>query len=359
MNEKKRTFARFVTLLSALVLLFSVSLAPDMASASGFLPTRVHRGMVYEARPKSSYDLILLAGYDHIDHGALDLENTSAIRGGQSDFMLLLVIDHEYKMVRRLQINRDTITPIKMMSESGEDLGVYPQQICLAHAYGMTQEENNENLIWAVENMMGIGAEDDGVEIDWYMTMDISGINKLNELLGGVTVPIEDDFSKFDPTMVQGTTMRLTGAQAELYCRGRHYIGDSSNLNRMNRQRHYMTAAAKLFVEKVQGNVNFTRDVLNGMGIIFDTSKQLDDGFGFSTTDYKGTPITDTNTHYLMTNTTLDNIVGQVAKAINYDIMETEVLDGKSVLGAVYMEHRLEENAALDWTISTFYNPAR
>ena len=166
---------------------------------------------------------ILLIGYDHYANGQIEEEPSQYHLGGQSDFLLLLVIDHKNQQIHQLQFDRDTMTPIKLVATNGKDAGTRRLQLCLAHAYGRTREENNQNTIWAVEKLLGIEKADDGAEIDYYISMDISGINKLNELVGGVTVTIpNDDLLALDPTLKGGETIKLTGMQAEYFTRTRY-----------------------------------------------------------------------------------------------------------------------------------------
>lgn len=342
-----------------LALMLILPLMGASAEFASFMPTREYQGVTYEGRSSNSVTTMLLIGYDHKDYGDLNEIPEDYIRGGQSDFLLLLVFDHDNKQIRQLQFNRDTITDVRYYTREGEFRGNRRLQLCLSHAYGDTQEQNNKNAIWAVENLLGVAGANDGAQIDWYISMDISGIARLNDLLGGVTVPIEHDYSYYDKTMIQGTTMTLKGEQAEYYCRQRYYIGDSSNLCRMQRQRVYMDAATKLLKQRVSEDVNFAYELLNGMGITFDTSKDLDAGFGFTSTDHFGTPITDTPTHYLMTNQSLDSLVALLARVMEYEIVPTEVLAGNSVVNEStgYIEHILEEDAGIKWALDALYNP--
>lgn len=337
--------------------------APGTLSAradnfTSFMPTREYEGVVYEGRTSRALTTVLLIGYDHQDDGSLDVTQEGFIHGGQSDFLLLLAIDHDAKTIRQLQFDRDTMTDVKFYSKFGAYYGTRRMQICLSHAYGDTQELNNSNAIWAVENFLGIAGEDDGAQIDMYISMDITGIGRLNDLLGGVTVPINDDFSHYDATMVQGTTMTLTGEQAHIYCRKRYYIGDQTNSNRMARQRVYMNAATELLKERLAEDSNFARELLNGMGIIFDKSKTLDDSYGFTTKDYDGTPVTDTPTHYLMTDKSLDAIVSLLLKVMDYEICEVENIPGVHQIGTRgYWEFIPEEDAGVKWALDALYRP--
>lgn len=350
---------RCLSLLCAmLVFLTGTAALAENSFVFSFMPTREYEGILYEGRSAGSLTTVLLIGYDHKEKDELIVSQESYIQGGQSDFMLLLVFDHDAKQIRQLQFDRDTITDIKFYTQSGSYFGTRKLQLCLSHAYGNTQEMNNQNTIWAVENLLGIGEENDGAQIDMYIAMNISGISRLNDLLGGVTVPIQDDFSYYDPSMVMGTTMKLTGEQAHIYCRQRYHIGSQSNEARMVRQRIYMDAAAELLRDQVRAKPAFAKELLNGMGIIFDTSKSMDAGFGFTTTDHAGTPITDTPTHYLMTNAALNTITSLVAQVMDYEILPVEDLPGtRSVNANGYIEFIMEENSGIKWALDALYRP--
>lgn len=359
--------AALVLLITAGLLIFGGSMgeetegtvpATDSSAEISFLPKREVDGVTYEGRSANSLTTVLLIGYDHKDQGELIPNQEGYIYGGQSDFLLLLAIDHDKQQVRQLQFDRDTITDVKYFSNKGSYYGTRKLQICLSHAYGDTQEVNNRNAIWAVERLLGIEDANDGAQIDWYLSMDITGIDRLNDLLGGVTVPINDDFSYYDPTMVQGTTMTLNGPQAQIYCRQRYYIGDQTNESRMARQHIYMKAATQKLRELIGKDVNYATKLLNGMGIIFDYTREADAEFDFSFSENEGTPVTDTPTHYLMTNKSLSSIVSLLMRAMEYDIGEVETLPGEHRVGTSgHMEFIAEEDAGVKWALDALYTP--
>ena len=210
-----------VVCLLAMALALLMLCGTAMADNFSFLPSRTENGKEYLAHPSSELTTILLIGYDHYANGQIEEEPSQYHLGGQSDFLLLLVIDHKNQQIHQLQFDRDTMTPIKLVATNGKDAGTRRLQLCLAHAYGRTSEENNQNTIWAVEKLLGIEKADDGAEIDYYISMDISGINKLNELVGGVTVTVpNDDLLALDPTLKGGETIKLTGMQAAVVLYG-------------------------------------------------------------------------------------------------------------------------------------------
>ena len=86
---------------------------------------------------KTAVTTILLMGVDQND----DEERYTARQGGQADFIMLYVIDHNDRTISQLQIDRDTMANVKVYGIFGNDLGTRMMQICLAHGYGTTDEE--------------------------------------------------------------------------------------------------------------------------------------------------------------------------------------------------------------------------
>lgn len=64
----------------------------------------------------------------------------------------------------------------------------------------------------------------DGQRIDGYAAVNMGAIGTINHLAGGVTVTIEDDFSKVDKTMKMGETITLTDEQAVHYVHDRYDV---------------------------------------------------------------------------------------------------------------------------------------
>lgn len=158
----------------------------------------------------------------------------------QADFLLLLTADRENRTLSFTHIDRDTITEIGLYGPFGDRAGTLTTQICLAHAFGATEDQRCENTVQAVSDLFG------GIVIDGFVAMDMGAIAQLNDALGGVSVTLMDDFSKEDPSMVPGKTLTLTGKQTEIFVRYRSNVANGTNENRMARQRTYMAAALEI-----------------------------------------------------------------------------------------------------------------
>ena len=123
---------------------------------------------------------------------------------GQCDTLQVLVLDETNHTYTSLPINRDTMTDVKSLDDDGTYLATTRMQISLAHATGDGMETSCENTVDAVSNLLY------GQTIDGYASLNMDAIEVLNHLVGGVTVTIEDDFSKEDPTLTMGETVTLT-----------------------------------------------------------------------------------------------------------------------------------------------------
>ncbi len=180
--------------------------------------------------PRKNLTTMLLMGIDR-DSDAV----VSGFRnGGQADFLELMVVDSASKKVTLLPIDRDTMTPITILSVLGKKSGERVLQISLSHSFGDGKEQSCLLTSQAVSGLLL------GIEIDDYISMNLDGIATLNDLAGGVTVTLEDDFSAVDPRMTPGVTLTLHGMQAEYFVRSRMSMQIGTNEARMARQKVYM-----------------------------------------------------------------------------------------------------------------------
>ncbi len=205
------------------------------------------------------------------DHSGNETATDETYKGSMADFLLLLIVnktDHTYGFI---QLNRDTITDVLILDSDGEAIGNSNEQICTAHWYGGSRQQSCLNTIEAVSELLG------GLNIDGYYSVGMDEIAKLNHVIGGVTVKIEDDFSKVDPTLVEGETLTLTDEQAHTYLSSTMDIGEENNESRMRRQRTYMEAASDQVKERIKAEKNFIEDITDTLGESVTTNMNGDD----------------------------------------------------------------------------------
>ena len=152
----------------------------------------------------------------------------------------------------------------------------------------------------------------------------MDAIAVLNDLVGGVTVTIEDDFSAIDSSLVQGKTVRLKGQQALTFVRGRMHVGDGSNVSRMNRQRVFIDALYEQMTQKLQSDDGFAAKL----------AKRIAD---YSVSD--------------MTTTDLSNLAERLK---DYRYTGIRTISGDAVQGEKYMEFYADEEALRSLVVQVF-----
>lgn len=180
----------------------------------------------------------------------------SYIQGGQGDVQMLLTIDDLNRTWQILQLNRDSMVDVPVLGIQGNVVSSEFQQLCLAHSYGNGKELSCENNVNTVSALL------DDQEIDGYFALNMDAIGLLNDLVGGVTVTVNADFTAVDPTLVEGQQVTLNADQAREFVRNRQNVGDETNLNRMSRQREFMNG----FMNSIDGkDASFAKDIYNGL----------------------------------------------------------------------------------------------
>ena len=101
--------------------------------------------------------------------------------------------------------------------------------------------------------------------IKYYAAMNLDGVSTMNDILGGVTVTLEDDFSHIDPTMTKGKTLTLVGDQAEIFVRSRMSVGVGTNEARMARQQQYVSRMMELLNDRIHGSSDFIGALFDGL----------------------------------------------------------------------------------------------
>ena len=211
-------------------------------------------------------------------------------------------------------------TAVNVLGLFGNKAGSRVMQVCLSHGYGMDRQERCKNSIKAVEDLLNCP------EIDLYMEIPLDAIASLNDLLGGVTVTLMDDFTMTDSAMKEGATLTLTGEQAMTLVRRRIDVADGTNEARMTRQRIFMDAA----IPKIR--------------------QKIDESSGFVTT------MIDTLSPYLTTNMARGRMINEINRAYHYEVEPVQYLTGEHSIGEDgFMEFHADEQSIVDFVLDAFY----
>ena len=266
---------------------------------------------------KEDLETVLLLGVDKFEGETPE----GYLNNQQADFLLLLVMDKQNETCTPIQLNRDTMTQIRILGVTGEPAGTMTGQLALAHTYGSGEEDSCENTVLAVSNLLY------GMEIDHYVSLTMDGVALLNDLVGGVTVEVLDDFSGIDDTLVQGETVTLKGQQALTYVRSRGGLEDSSNLHRMERQRQYLGALQQQLKKAAQEDSQFSLDAL----------LQLNE--------------------YMVSDCTVDQLSDLGDNLAAYQVGDILTTPGEAREGRRFMEFTVDEDALQQLVMDVFYEP--
>ena len=266
---------------------------------------------------KEDLETVLLLGVDKFEGETPE----GYLNNQQADFLLLLVMDKQNETCTPIQLNRDTMTQIRILGVTGEPAGTTTGQLALAHTYGSGEEDSCENTALAVSNLLY------GMEIDHYVSLTMDGVALLNDLVGGVTVEVLDDFSGIDDSLMQGEIVTLKGQQALTYVRSRGGMEDSSNLHRMERQRQYLAALQQQLKAAVRQEDGFTLDAL----------LQLNE--------------------YMVSDCTVDQLSDLGDSLAAYQVSDILTTPGDAQEGEEFMEFTVDEAALQQLVMDVFYEP--
>lgn len=270
--------------------------------------------------PREGLETTLLLGVDKyiVDEAGQETQGDFE----QADFLLLLVTDTKKETCTAIHINRDTMAEIPILSHAGARIGSYTAQITLAHTFGGTAKIQCRNTLDAVSGLLG------GVKIQHYVSLGMDGVVALNDLAGGVTLEVMDDFSGIDNSLVKGRTVTLRGAEALTYVRARKGIADGSNLHRMERQKQY--------IEALEAQLIHCAD--------------QDD-------DFIMTSLLDINS-YMVSDCTIYELSDLAETLRSCGIAEYRTLEGEAVDNGQYIEYHADEEALQKMVLELFYVPS-
>lgn len=206
-------------------------------------------------------------GFDHriesflfmgTDASGNEGETGSDYHGAMADFLLLMVLDYTDDTYGCFQIDRNTITRVNEMDETGKMTDFRQIQICVSHWYGGDRDMSAVNTMDSVKYLLG----DLGV-IDGYYVLSMSDIGALNHAVGGVEITITEDLTAADPAFTKGSTLTLTDEQAERFVRARMSVGEGTNVERMSRQKEYMDALLEKIKNNSMKDAGFALDLWN------------------------------------------------------------------------------------------------
>lgn len=316
---KKTIYAASILVLCA-ILIFSifnvvkiVNNKADITENSDYVSRIIERDGV-EYYPRQDITTFLLVG---LDRAGPVQESDSYNNSAKADVVMVITLDNTKKELNVLNLNRDSILPVQVLSVAGYPAGTVDTQLALAHTYGKGVKDSAENTVQTVSNYLY------GLKIDHYLTVGMDCIETINDSLGGVRVTVTDDFSRTDTFIPKGEVL-LSGKQAVTYVRHRETIGDGLNSSRMNRQSEYF----KGLFEAIKDNNS------NDNELLLQVFESLSDR--------------------MVTNCSAQTLSDILNKFSEYKLGSIITPAGENVMGEEFMEFHID-NSSIDKIILDFF----
>lgn len=237
-KTKKVVIGLIIIVLAVFAFLLLHEDKKEQPAVSGQVDTQgqyiTYNGKKYETN--AEVKTILFLGVDK--EAKADLGQNPG-ENGQSDSINLLVLNTKEKTGQILQISRDSMVDIDIYDINGEKITTEEGQITLQYAYGDGKEKSCRLTAEKVSELLY------GVPVQDYLSLTLDGIAAATDAIGGVTLTNPKDYTKIDPSFLEGATVTLNGAKAEKYVRSRDQESVEGNNERMERQAQFMQALIK------------------------------------------------------------------------------------------------------------------
>lgn len=237
----------------------------------------------------------------------------------QADFLMLFVFDKKEKSYHTIHINRDTMANVNVLGVAGNTIDTVQKQIALAHTYGNGKDVSCRNTANAVSDLL------QGVKINHYASFTMDSVAVFNDLVGGVEVTVQDDFTGIDDTLIKGEKVTLMGQHALNYVRTRYGLDDSTNSTRMNRQQQYLNA----LLEKTH------QRAAEDDGFIVEASIKMSD--------------------YIVSDRSVTQLQELGNRLESYEFKGIRSFTGKNEQGEEFIEFYPDEESVIETVIELFY----
>ena len=305
-----------VILFSGLQILESTVFSSQQGEETGPVSKKITRDGI-DYFPRQDITVVMILGIDQ--YGPVEHSGSYNNRGA-SDMVALMIFDEKDQTYSVLGLNRDTMVEMPVLGIGGKVAGTQYAQLALSHTQGSGLEDSCENVRKTVSDLLY------GLNIDYYISMNMDAIATLNDAAGGVTVNVTEDFSAVDPTIPMGK-VTLNGQQAINYVRTRKDIGDQLNISRMERQEGYIKSLLKSMKNKLDNSSSFALSVHEKIAPYI---------------------VTD------MSTTVFSNILQRYS---DYEFTQIISPEGENVLSEEYYEFHLDEKKLDDLILQYFYVP--
>lgn len=147
-----------------------------------------------------------LIGVDYLSQEE-NWKDYMTFNGGNSDVLILASLATTNKTLSILDIPRDTMTDVITLDEEENYTGTVYTNISASHSYSLNQQTGCELTADAVSRILC------GSPIHRYVALSCYAIKPINQLMGGVELTFDRDYTYIDPAFTKGATVTLSDMQ--------------------------------------------------------------------------------------------------------------------------------------------------
>lgn len=261
----------------------------------------------------------LVLGIDRETEVPVVDSNTNYLKGGQSDTILLMVMNPHDKSISVVAVNRNTMTDIDMYDSSGNYVRTAKAQICIQHGYGDGGKLSCERARQTVSELFY------NLPIHGYISIGMGAVPSLNDAVGGVEITLPND--SWELGLSAGTTVRLNGEQAYNFVHNRNKEEFDSATARLNNQKVYLSAFMNQVFEATKKDITFPVSLYQKLS------------------------------GYIVTDISIDEMSYLASELIGYSVGNTKIysVPGQTVMGQRFEEFYVDENAFKQQMLEIFY----
>lgn len=222
-----------------------------------------YNGTVYEYN--TNIKTIVFLGIDQLDG-----TEEEAGESGRSDTMIVMLVDSDKEEVTMLSISRDTQADVDITNDYGESLMIAEMHLALQYSYGdggVTSCSLSRN---AISRLLY------DIPINYYMSMNLDGMDAIVNAIGGLTITMDDDYTYINEAFIEGETVVLDGDLADSFVRYRDTTVVGSNDQRMERQELFLQAFVAQMKSKIGDDTSSLESMWNLMSNFLTTDLSID-----------------------------------------------------------------------------------
>lgn len=247
--------------------------------------------------------------------------NLGTGKNGQADTIFVAALNTKTKKINLIPIQRESMVDVDVYSSSGKYSGVNNEQICLSYAYGKDIKSSCENTMTSVSRLLF------GLNVSNYMVMDLKGISKITDAIGGITLTSLEDIHLRSLSCKKGETVTLKGRNAQYYLQDRS-SDITGSTKRLARQKQFLSVFASKAGNDIVGDFTLLKKYYDVM------------------TPYISTDLSFAQVTYLTSSMITRDIGG---------LFEYKTIDGELKVGEKWVEYYPDKTSILNVIIDCFY----